>query len=97
MRKLIKNIRNEYENYLTRKILKRIPPTDISKSDYIFLFNQAHSKFAEKLYILLTYELAKNNMPAFFLYKNEQIKRYLPRFVINGFEVDHSLLNSPFI
>lgn len=91
IRKMNKNIKNDVENHLTRKILTKIAPTDIDKSDYIFIFNQAHSKFAEKLYILMAYELAKNNIPAFFLYENEQIKRYLPRFVIDGFEVDHSL------
>ena len=91
MRKLIKNIKKEYENHLTRKILTRIAPTDRDKSDYIFLFNQVNSKFAEKLYLLMAYELAKKNIPSFFLYENAQIKKYLPGLVIDGVAIDHCL------
>jgi hypothetical protein len=91
VRKLIKNIKKEYENHLTRKILTRIAPTDVDKSEYIFLFNQMHSKFAEKLYLLMAYELAQKNIPAFFLYENELIKKYLAGFVIDGIAIENSL------
>ena len=91
IRKINKRIKNDYEDHLTRKILTKIAPTDIDKSDYIFIFNQADSRFAEKLYILMAHELAKHEIPSYFLYENELIKRHLPRLVIDGCQIDQSL------
>ena len=91
IRKINKRIKNDYEDHLTRKILTKITPTDIDKSDYIFIFNQADSRFAEKLYVLMAHELATHDIPSFFLYENELIERYLPRLMIDGRKIDQSL------
>jgi hypothetical protein len=91
MRKSIKFFKGLIDRYLTGVLLKKIKPVDISDSEYIFIFNQVKSSFAEKLYILLASEFAERGIASCFLYKKDLLKPYFPKFSIEGREICNAL------
>mgnify|MGYP003566071235 CR=1 FL=1 len=56
---------------LSHKLLKNIKPVDVDSSDTIVIFNQGHSKYILKLYVLLSAELSKMGVLSFFLHRND--------------------------
>lgn len=91
MRKLIKRYNRWLDNHLTRNLLKSIKPVDVSNAEYIFILNPAHSKFAQKLYSLLSHELSALGIPSCFLFQDDLLSAYYPRLDINGYEISNSL------
>ena len=91
MHKLIKFCKGSIDRYLTYGLLKNIKPVDISDSEYIFIFNQVKSSFAEKLYILLAYGFAGRGIASCFLYKKDLLKPYFSEFLIDGWAISNSL------
>ena len=91
MHKLIKRYNRWLDNHLTRNLLKSIKPVDISNAEYIFILNPAHSKFAQKLYSLLSHELSTLGVPSCFLFQNDLLSPYYPRLDINDYEISNSL------
>ena len=92
MDKLIKRYNRWLDNYLTRNLLKNITPVDINNAEYIFILNPAHSKFAQKLYTVVSHELAIHGIPSCFLYKNDLLTPHYPRLAIDGREISNSLV-----
>jgi hypothetical protein len=92
MRPIIKLYNKFADNYYTRVLLKSINPIDINKSEYIFIFNQATSKFNGKLYILVSHELSKRGIASCFQYKNDLWEPYSPRFYLDGYEISNSFI-----
>jgi hypothetical protein len=80
------------DNYYTAILLKNIKPIDINNSEYIFLFNQVKSSFAEKLYPLVSRELSTKGIPSCFLYKNNVLSHHYPRLHVNGHEISNSFI-----
>jgi hypothetical protein len=76
--------------YLTHVLLNDIEPVDIQNSDCIFVFNQVISKFTEKLYILVSHELARHKVASCFLYYKDFLRPHYPRLEIEGFEISNS-------
>jgi hypothetical protein len=92
MRPIIKLYNKFADNYYTRVLLKSINPIDINNSEYIFIFNQATSKFNGKLYILVSHELSKRGIASCFQYKNDLWEPYSPRFYLDGYEISNSFI-----
>jgi hypothetical protein len=78
------------DDYLTTILLKNIKPVNITNSEYIFIFNQVKSSFAEKLYILLAHGFAERGIASCFLYKKDLLAPYFPKFSIDGWEISSS-------
>jgi len=88
--KLKKEIKKHSDNQCTVEILNDINPVEINNSEYIFIFNQVISKFTEKLYILVSHQLAKRKIPSCFLYYDDLLSKYYPRFEIGEYEISNS-------
>jgi hypothetical protein len=78
------------DKYFTNALFKNIKPVNISNSEYIFIFNQVKSSFAEKLYLLLAHGFAERGIASCFLYKKDLLKPYSPKFSIDGWEISNS-------
>jgi len=88
--KIAKKSKRMIDKNFTRDLLKNILPVDIDSSDYIFIFNQVESEFYLKLYSLVSHELSKQGIPSCFLYQDDQLSPYNPKFKINGFEISNA-------
>jgi len=91
MYKLLKLYNRWLDNHLTRNLLKSIKPVDINNAEYIFILNPAHSKFAQKLYSLLSHELSTHGIPSCVLFQNDLLSPHYPRLNIDGYEISNSL------
>jgi capsular polysaccharide export protein len=91
MRKLLKSYNRWQDNHLTLDLLKSIKPVDINKAQYIFILNPVHSKFAQKLYTLVSHELSTHAIPSCLLYKNDLWSPYYPKLYVDGHEITNSL------
>lgn len=92
MRKLAKFFNGLADNYYTAILLKNVKPIDINNSEYLFLFSQVKSSFAEKLYPLVSRELSTKGIPSCFLYKNNMLSHHYPRLHVNGHEISNSFV-----
>lgn len=90
--RLYNQIKILLDNHSTQEILRKIPFVEINNSEYIFIFNQVISKFTEKLYILVSHQLARQKIPSCFLYNKRQLKSYYPHFEIEGYEISNSCI-----
>jgi len=91
MCKIVKLFNSFVDNHLSAGLLRSIKPIDINNSEYIFIFNQGKSKFANKLYTLISHELSKHNIATCFLYKDNFLSSYYPPFNINEYKISNSL------
>ena len=92
MRKILKLFNGLLDNNLAHGLLKSIKPVDIKTSEYVFIFNVVKSPYMEKLYTLVSHRLATLDIASCFLYKNDLLSRYYPRFEIDGIEINNSLM-----
>jgi hypothetical protein len=90
--KIQKKINRISDHHYTRDLLKKINSVDVERSAYLFVFNQVESNYNFKLYALLSYELSKLGIASFFLYHDDLLGSFDPRFSINGHAISNSLL-----
>ncbi|MGD2187826.1 MAG: hypothetical protein PVI71_16965 [Desulfobacterales bacterium] len=90
MRKIIKSFYWLVDNFLTAALLKRIKPVDIHNSEYIFIFSHVKSNYSGKLYTLLLHEFSKQGVASYFLFKNNLLSSYYPRFDIDGHKISNA-------
>ena len=76
---------------LSHKLLKSIQSVDMESSDTIVIFNQGHSKYITKLYMLMSIELSRMGILSFFLHRNDLLLPYYPDFSINGLQLSNSV------
>jgi hypothetical protein len=93
MHKIFKAYLKLKDNHLARVLLKNIQYVDVNLSDYIFIFNQVISKFTEKLYILISHELAMRGIPSCFLYYRKILASHYPQLIIDGYEISNSCIS----
>ena len=91
MHKILKSFHKFKDSSLTSLLLKNIRPVDINNAEYIFILNPVHSKFAQKLYTLLSHELSTHGIPSCFLFQNDLLSPYYPKLSIDGHEITNSL------
>jgi hypothetical protein len=92
MRKLIQSYNRLVDHHLTSVLLRNIKPVDINNSEYIFIFNPVRGRYFEKLYILISHQLAQKGVPSFFVYKNDLLQPYYPSLHIDGHEISNSII-----
>lgn len=90
--KIAQKLNKLSENYCNNILIKNINRIDIENSEYLIILNQAHSRFSEKLYTIVSHELSICGVANFFLYKNDFLSPHCAKLVIDGYKISNSLI-----